>query len=170
MNNSAADGFAADFNRDGLLDLVVVNHSIDGNHNKAVSKVYYNDGNRFKNPQRIEYLPSPGAHWSWGEDMGHIYNRSFEQFYESSVYQLENSFKQGKVSFAAEIPEGTELKIAVRSASTKEKLNDIEWETVFNESFSLKNEDHCLQYKAIFVSDNGDRFPVLDSVKIEIGK
>ncbi|MBE9510154.1 MAG: VCBS repeat-containing protein [Bacteroidetes bacterium] len=170
VNNSGADGFAADFDRDGLLDLVAVNHSIDGNHNKAVSKVYYNDGDRFNNPQRIEYLPSPGAHWSWGEDMGHIYNRSFEQFYESSVYKWKKSFKQGEVSFAAEIPEGTELKIAVRSAKTEEKLNDKEWETVSDKFFSLKKEDRCIQYKAIFISDNGDRFPVLDSIKIEIGK
>lgn len=167
-NDSGTEGLAADFDHDGLLDLAVSNHTVDGDHH-AFSKVYYNDGNRFSNP-RIEKLPTHGPHWGWAVDMGHIYNRSFKQFYESSVYQLENSFKQGKVSFAAEIPEGTELKIAVRSASTKEKLNDIEWETVFNESFSLKNEDHCLQYKAIFVSDNGDRFPVLDSVKIEIGK
>ena len=102
--------------------------------------------------------------------MGHIYNRSFEQFYESSVYQWEKSFKQGKVSFAAELPDGTKLKIAVRSASTKEKLNNKEWEPVYSKTFSLKKEDRCLQYKAIFISDNGDRFPVLDAVKIELGR
>ena len=100
--------------------------------------------------------------------MGHIYDRSYTQFYESSVYQWEKSFKQGKVSFAAEIPEGTELKIAVRSAETKDKINDKEWEHVSDKTFSLKKEDRCLQYKAIFISDNGDRFPVLDSVKIEL--
>ena len=170
INNSGADGFAADFDRDGLLDLVAVNHTIDGNHAKAISKVYYNDGDRFKNPQRIEYLPSPGAHWMWGEDMGHIYNRSYEQFYESSVFYWEKSFKQGTLSFTAEIPEGTKLKISVRSAETKEKFSNKEWEPVSNKTFSLKKEDRCLQYKAIFISDNGDRFPMLDSVKIEFGK
>ncbi len=170
INNSGAGGFAADFNRDGLLDLVAINHSLDGNHNKAVSKVYYNDGNRFNNPQRIEYLPSPGSHWMWNEDMGHIYNRSYEQFYESSVYQWKKSFKHGKVSFAAEIPKGSELKIAVRSAKTKEKLNDKEWEHIFNKTFPLIKEDRYLQYKVVFVSHNGDRFPVLDSVKIEFGR
>ena len=29
INDSAADGLAADFNRDGLLDLAVVNHTVD---------------------------------------------------------------------------------------------------------------------------------------------
>ena len=144
------------------------NHTVDGDHH-ALSKIYYNDGNRFLDP-RIEKLPTHGPHWGWGVDMGHIYNRSFKQFYESSVFQCEKSFEQGTVSFSAEIPEGTKLRIAVRSAETNEKLNNKKWVRVSDNTFPLKKEDRCLQYKAIFISDNGDRFPVLDSVKIELGK
>ncbi len=165
-NNSASEGLAADFDHDGLLDLAVSNHTVDGDHH-TFSKVFYNDGNRFSNP-RVTELPTHGAHWGWATDMGHIYNRSFEQFYESSVYHFENSLRQGTLSYAVEVPEGTDLKIAVRSASVKEELNNKAWETVFNRTFSLKKEDRFLQYKAIFISENGDRYPVLDSVKIEI--
>jgi hypothetical protein len=159
---------AADFDKDGLLDLAVSNHTVDGDHH-TFSKVFYNDGNRFKNP-RIKELPTHGAHWTWGVDMGHVYDRSFEQFYESSVFHWGKNFKRGEVSFAAEMPEGTKLEITVRSASTKEKLNNKEWKTVPDKTFTLNKEDRYLQYKANFVSDNGDRYPLLDSVKIVLGK
>jgi len=115
-------------------------------------------------------LPSPGAHWMWNEDMGHIYNRSYEQFYESSVFHWRKNFKQGSLSVTAKIPEGTKLKTAVRSAATKEELENKEWEIVPDKTFTLKKEDRYLQYKAIFISDNGDRYPILDVVKIEVDK
>lgn len=85
----------ADFDGDGLLDLVATNHSVDGNHNKAVSKVYYNDGNRFINPQGIEYLPLPGAHWMWNKDMGHIYDRSYRSIMNHQFINGENILMDG---------------------------------------------------------------------------
>jgi hypothetical protein len=157
---------AADFDRDGLLDLAVSNHSVDGDHHTH-SKVYYNDGKRFSDP-RITKLPTHGPHWGWGVDMGHIYNRSYEQFYESSVHHLERSCKQGTLSSSVELPAGTKLTMAVRSASTKEILHNKAWNTVSDGSFLINDEDRYLQYKVIFISENGDRYPVLNSVKIEM--
>jgi len=168
INDSAAGGLAADFNCDGLLDLAVVNHTIDGNHNAALSKVYYNDGRRFIAPDRIEYLPSPGAHWMWNEDMGHIYDRSYRQTYESSVFNWNDSASGGKLTYEAEIPEGTELQFEVRTAQSQEKLAAMPWRRVEADEFTLNGSDRCMQYRAIFVSDNGDRFPVLDMVTIKI--
>ena len=168
INNSASEGLAADFDKDGLLDLAVSNHTVDGDHH-TFSKVFYNDGHRFAHP-RIKELPTTGAHWTWGTDMGHIYNRSYEQFYESSVFHWKKNFKRGEVSFNAEMPEGTKLAIAIRSAPTKENLNDKEWVTVSDKTFPIEKEDRYLQYKAIFISDNGDRYPVLDAVKIVLGR
>ena len=75
VNDSGSNGMAADFDKDGLLDLAVSNHTVDGNHH-AFSKIYYKDGNRFKNP-RIEEISTHGPHWSHNEDMGHIYDRSW---------------------------------------------------------------------------------------------
>ena len=92
INNSACDGLAADFNNDGLLDLAVVNHTRRGNH-YTQSKIFYNDGNRFENP-RIEKIPTHGAHWSYNEDMGHIYNRKWQQMYESSVFKCSKNAKK----------------------------------------------------------------------------
>lgn len=36
--------------------------------------------------------------------------------------------------------------------------------------FSLGAGDACLQYKAAFISDNGDRYPVLDRVEIALDR
>jgi hypothetical protein len=35
-------------------------------------------------------------------------------------------------------------------------------------AFGLRLEDRCLQYRAVFRSDNGDRYPVLDRVEIAL--
>ncbi|MFC1509465.1 FG-GAP repeat domain-containing protein, partial [Candidatus Omnitrophota bacterium] len=166
INNSGADGLAADFNRDGLLDLAVVNHTIDGSHAKAESKIFYNGGKRFTSPKKIEYLPSPGSHWMWNEDMGHIYTREWKQTYVSSVFQVNRNVSKGTITFKADIPPGTSLKCAVRSAKTEELLPERQWKTVELSGFRLQPDDRFLQYKATFISDNGDRFPVLDRVKL----
>jgi len=168
INDSASDGLAADFNRDGFLDLAVSNHTVDGNHN-AFSKVFYNDGNRFINP-RIEKLPTHGPHWMWNEDMGHIYDRKWRQTYISSTFQWKQKATKGSLNFEADMPTGTKLVFAVRSAVKKESLENVSWKTVDPEKFVLDKKDRCLQYKAIFISDNGDRFPVLDRVTIEISQ
>ncbi|MBN1294010.1 MAG: VCBS repeat-containing protein [Candidatus Latescibacteria bacterium] len=170
INDSAADGLAADFNRDGLLDLAVVNHTIDGNHNAALSKVYYNNGSRFTAPDRIEHLPSPGAHWMWNEDMGHIYDRSYRQTYESSVFEWDGNANRGKLTYNAEIPAETKLRFLVRAANTGDLLAKQSWRSVESETFTLNKEDRFMQYKAEFISDNGDRFPVLDRVTIQFNR
>jgi hypothetical protein len=169
INNSAGDGIAADFDKDGRLDLAVSNHARDENHN-TFSKIYYNDGNRFENP-RIEKLPTFGAHWSLNEDMGHIYDRSWRQTYESSVFQWDKNRTQGKIDYLAEIPKGTQLLFEVRSFIRKTGLSDEKWMRVENSGqFEVNTANRFLQYRVIFVSDNGDSFPVLDKVVIELSK
>ena len=168
VNDSAADGVAADFNKDGLIDLAVANHTVDGNHS-ALSKVYYNDGNRFLNP-RIEYLPTHGPHWIWNEDIGNIYDRSYRQTYESSLFMWKNNSTAGRLSYKADVPKGTKLLFEIRTADTPENLNKKSWLAVDSKKFILDKTDRCIQYRTIFISDNGDRYPVLDRVTIEIGR
>jgi len=169
INDSGADGLAADFNKDGKLDLAVSNHSADGNHN-TFSKIFYNDGDRFSNP-RIEKIPTVGPHWSMNEDMGNIYDRSWRQTYESSVFQWNKNRIKGKINCVAEIPGGTQLVLEIRSSPGKTGLAGGKWIRADDSGyFNLKPADRYLQYKAVFVSDNGDRFPVVDKVAIELTK
>ena len=167
--DSPSDALAADFNRDGRLDLAVICHTRDGDH-RTVSKIFYNDGQRFENPQ-VTRLPAPGPHWMWLQDMGHIYNRAWIQRYTSSIFSWEHPSTHGELGFIAERPEGTGLSFDVRSASRAEEMADSPWQPVHpDRSFSLDVKDRCLQYRATFTSSNGDQFPCLDQVTIKLSK
>ncbi|MBN1345861.1 MAG: VCBS repeat-containing protein [Phycisphaerae bacterium] len=164
--DSADDGLAGDFDKDGKLDLAVVCHTVDGNHN-ALSRVFYNDGKRFEGP-RVQYLPTHGAHWMWLQDMGHIYDRTFRQRYESSVFRCDGAARGGKLVYKAEVPDGARLSFKVRSAGDEKALANAAWRDVESGGFTLKAGDRCLQYRATFVSENGDRYPVLDRVGVRV--
>ena len=168
MGDSTADAQTGDFNRDGLIDLAISCHTLLGNH-KTDSKVLYNDGNRFFNP-KIQYLPTLGSHFMWMADMGHIYDRKHRQRYESSVFQWDQPVEAGRLGYQAEMPEGAKLEFAIRSAATKDAICAQPWRTVSSDSFSLEPGDRCSQYQVTLKSDNGDRYPVLDKVRIELIK
>lgn len=163
--DSADDALAGDFNQDGKLDLAVVCHALDSTH-YTVSKVFYNDGERFKSP-RIQELPTHGPHWMWHGDMGHIAHRRWEQRYESSVFKYASARETVTLTSQADIPDGAQLKFAIRSAATSDELAGKPWRDVSEGRAKVGANDRVLQYAATFVSPNGDRFPVLKRVEIE---
>jgi len=167
MGDSAADALAADFDRDGKLDIALVCHTVDGDH-RAKSQIIYNDGKRFKNPQ-ITRLPTNGPHWMWGGDMGHLYDRTWQQAYKSSVFRMQDQPENGKLTYRAKVAEGTALEFSVRSAAQRDQLESAVWRKVGREGrFPLNRRDKYLQYRAVFRSDNGDRYPLIDRVQIEL--
>jgi len=165
--DSACDAFAGDFNKDGLIDLAVSCHTKYGNH-KIDSMIFFNDANRFKNPG-IQRLPTLGAHYMYVEDMGHIYSRKYQQRYESSVFEWNQEGANGVLVCEAEKPEGTKLVFSVRSASDKESLENERWREVQREAdFILNPKDRFLQYQILLISANGDCYPIVKKVVIEI--
>lgn len=164
--DSAADAVAGDFNHDGLIDLAVVCHTNFGNH-QVDSKIFYNDGDRFRNPVTLG-LPTLGAHTLWTQDPGHIYDRKPIQRYESSVFALNGPARSARLRYEADVPAGTQLDFAVRSAATKEALAEAPWRPYARRALRLDSSDRCIQYQAILQSDNGDRYPVIDAVRIEL--
>ena len=164
--DSAHDGLAADFDRDGDLDLAVSCHTSDGDHTTH-SKVFYNDGKRFENP-RIEKLLTYGPHWMQSQDMGHIAHRRWRQTYESSVFEFENSAAKGRLKFDADVPAGTDLVFEARTAPDPGELSSQRWTPLQESTFNLQSGDRAFQYRAVFTSANGDRYPSLDRVEIDL--
>jgi len=163
--DSGHDALAADFDRDGKLDLAVMSHTKHDTHH-TFSQVFYNDGNRFADP-RIEELPTAGPHWTYNRDMGHIYDRSWQQVYVSSIFDWDGGQNALRLEYEAETPDGTSIQFEVRSAHEREGLLDAAWLVVENDgSFEVDRGARFLQYRATFVSDNGDRYPVLGRVAI----
>lgn len=161
--DSPSDSLAADFDRDGLLDVAVACHTRDGNH-ATDSKVFYNDGKRFESP-RVTKLPTVGPHWMYTEDMGHIAHRRHEHAYLSSAYTLEDEVARLSVKVDAEESEGTSLSVQVRSAASEDALANAAWRDV--EHINPVNvTDRVFQYRVVFASDNGDRYPVLNKVSV----
>ncbi len=165
--DSADDGLAADFDQDGKLDLAVVCHTRDGDH-RALSRVYYNDGNRFTHP-RVQLLPTHGAHWMWLQDMGHIYDRSWRQRYDSSVFAWNDARQGGTIRAKAAVPPKASVELAVRSAPNEGILRRRDWRPVEDDgAFTLSGKDRAMQYRLTLVSENGDRYPIVDRVDVSL--
>ena len=164
--DSGHDAMAADFNQDGRIDLAVACHTQNGNHYTS-SKVFYNDGNRFAEPETV-LLPTHGPHWIWAQDVGHIYHRRLEQTYRSSLFQWNHSLRSGRLNFKAEVPKGARLSFSVRSAVSKTVLEKTQWRAIQTSPFAIDSRDRFLQYQAKFHSKNGDAYPTLDQVSVEL--
>lgn len=170
MQDGGHDALAADFNHDGLMDLLVANHTKNGSH-FTESQVFYNDGRRFKKPE-IQFLPTVGPHYIHRTDIGHIYNRTYQEEYISSIHFFKKGKDRGIVKFIADIPEGgSELFFSIRLSKDKPSLETSKWIPLNNENeykFQVDPGDQYIQYRCIFQSDNGDRYPSLDKVTIEL--
>ena len=168
--DSVNDSLAGDFNSDGLIDLAVACHTQHGNH-RVFSRVFYNDGVRFENP-RMTKLPTNGTHLMWALDIGHIATRKYEQTYDSSLFVWDTAKSRGGLRADAEVPDGAKLGWSVRSAASPEGLEEQSWRAVDwdlgGANFKLDSGDRALQYRARFESDNGDRYPILQRVELQL--
>jgi hypothetical protein len=169
LQDAAHAAIAADFNRDGLLDMAIANHSKNGNH-FTESQVFFNDGKRFTRA-RIHTLPTIGPHYMQRVDVGHIYNRSYRQEYVSSVFSFHGPCRNGTLTWSGETKFKSRLEMSIRTAETELELVEREWRSLGSAlecRFNLVATDRCFQYRAVFVSANGDRYPVLDRVEIAL--
>ncbi len=166
MQDGGDAAMAADFNGDGRIDLAVACHTRDGDH-RTNSLVFYGDGARFTKsiPQK---LPTTGPHYMYRSDVGSIYDRSYRKSYTSSVFTLNRACSKGSFDVQAEIPGKTRLEISWRSAASPTDLATRPWQIYSENEFRLNSSDRYLQYRAVFVSDNGDRYPVFKRVAVTL--
>lgn len=166
FGDSVNDSMAADFNGDGLIDLAVNSHTRHGDH-RTQSKIFYNDGNRFEKPT-IQLLPTNGPHLMWATDVGHLYHREYRHAFESRIFHWNVPVSSGTLEADASIPTGAKLELFVRSAESSEQLETATWLAVFNRFFPVPSQHRVAQYRAVLGSDNGDRYPVVKRVELEL--
>ncbi|MDI9605100.1 MAG: VCBS repeat-containing protein [Bacteroidota bacterium] len=169
--NSASDAFASDFDNDGLLDIVVVEHATNWRQSITNSSIFYNDGERFtSNNVKVEKLPAPGPHWMWGYDVGNIINRKYESSYYSSVKNWDYPAVKGTIDVEAELSRESKLSLFIRSANDEPSLENKDWRQVDEDSYRLDKSDRCFQYKLVLQSCNGNEYPVVKKVSSKISK
>ena len=164
---SAHDAQVADFNRDGLLDLALSEHSSNNGH-IIESTIFYNDGNRFSDPEKTK-LPTIGTHFMWVQDMGNLYHRRFEETYTSEVFSWNRSSRHGELTVQAQTPTGSSLKAQVRSAANSGALENASWRPVNENRLALARKDRVLQYRLMLHSQYGDLYPSVERVQVNIG-
>ncbi len=171
MVDSGHAALSADFDRDGLIDLAVSCHARNGIH-LTNSRVYYNDGERFRQPRFVE-LPTVGSHYMYRADVGNIYDRSYLQHYVSSIFQWNDLHRKVTLRVESETPGDTRLTFETRWASGEDDLVRAPW--VELKPLDLGSSQYFgpidfharfLQYRVLFFSDNGDRYPTLDRVEV----
>lgn len=169
MQDGGHGAMAADFNRDGKIDLAVSNHTKDGSH-FTNSRVFYNQGSRFKNAKE-QLLPTIGSEFIYSDDVGAQYNRSYHKQYTSSIFEWKGSNEKGRIEVQSDNPGNTELQVSIRTAESTDALKQASWKLLGSEpshDFILSSTDGYLQYRLTFVSDNGDRYPEVDKVEISV--
>jgi hypothetical protein len=166
MQDGGHGAMAADFNGDGRLDLAISCHTRNGTHN-ANSLVFFNDGARFSASSPLK-LPTVGPHFMERADVGNIYDRSYRLNYESPVFSWNQARRGVALRATAACAGKSSLEVAVRSASAPAQLAGAPWVQLMQDRTVLRPADRCLQYRVIFVSDNGDRYPVLDKVEVSL--
>ncbi|PYV07484.1 MAG: hypothetical protein DMG07_28750, partial [Acidobacteria bacterium] len=80
--NGASGALAADFDYDGFLDLLVLNHNERGNHNLN-SYLYWGSARGFSQREATA-LPGAGPHWAQNVDIGNLLTRRQEESYTST--------------------------------------------------------------------------------------
>lgn len=173
----------SDFNNDGFQDIFFFCHRADGSfdevnrfgdHN-ANSLIYWGSKSGFDKKNFLS-IPSVGAHYDVGIDIGHIKDRSFIYNYISSPYKADNS-SPIYINWECKLATKTSLKFQLRYADSQQELKDAIWHGADGENSFYSNSgskieniptDKWIQYKAIFDTFNGANAPVLKKVEIEL--
>jgi len=164
--DSASEVVIADFNGDGRLDLAFTAHSVDAGH-LTESPIYFNDGHRFACPE-VQYLPVHGPHYMWVQDIGNIYSRRYEETFQSRAFTWTEAARIGRVQVEAAKRFGSTVDVAVRSAADAANLPRAPWRPVAAGEFPLPAADRALQYRLTLRSANGDAYPVIRQVSVEV--
>jgi len=179
--DGATGSLVSDFNHDGYPDIFFYCHRADGSYDQigkfgdhhTNSLIYWGSATGFEETNRLA-IPSVGAHYDMGVDLGHIRDRKFTFVYTSSVYET-GGLIPAKVSWDAELPHGSSVMLQLRQGRDEADLKQAIWRGPFGENTYYKESGSAIsglsagnriQYRVIFDTVNGAAAPVLESVEI----
>jgi FG-GAP-like repeat len=175
INDSAAGNLIADLNHDGYLDIVFSNHTLWGRHDNARSRIFWGSFQGYNNVN-VTPLPTVGPHQMSSTDVGNIYTRKLEEYFESEPFDMGPTGQVRRIEWDADAPKGSSVKMQVRTAATRAELTSGSWlgwdgpETFYSLSGESirgsRRGDRWIQYRATLGSDYGARWPVLREVRI----
>ena len=123
---------AADFNQDGWVDLLILNHLQEGDNHVAGhpythvtdSYIYWSGPDGFGNrPTRI---PTVGTHCNNSVDFGNIYNRKLAWGYRSAPFEFGGQ-APAEIRWDAKAPFHTFVRFQIRTAPAREGLENASW-------------------------------------------
>ena len=172
----------SDFNNDGYPDVFLYCHRQDGSpdvlgryaDHHTNSRLYWGSANGF-DPQRYLPIPTVGAHYDMGVDLGRINDRAFAWDYISSPHDTQGA-KWTRLSWDAVTPGKTAVRFQVRSAPTREALTRAVWQgpkgphsyfTASGSDLRAVPEESWIQYKLVLDTFNGAASPVVSAVQID---
>lgn len=173
-----------DYDGDGWLDLLVVNHRKSGSYFEPIphqhtcpSLIYWGGPKGFVKENRLE-LPAFGPSGLNLRDPGNSYDRGFYEDYFSSIYPINKNEIPSVINWEAETPFGTEVHFQIRTSKRKDEIEKAEWfgmdgkNSWFKKPGSeIKNaEGNFIQYRARLISPNCASTPYLTEVEIYFTK
>jgi hypothetical protein len=178
--NAGTGSQVADYNRDGFPDLLFICHRSEGDPDRvgAVSDhvtpsfLYWGGPEGFREERKL-LLPSRGAHYDSGVDLGHIIDRGFRWDYVSAPFHF-GARRGDRLEWKAETPHSTSIEFQVRTAARLEGLESAKWTggggggsfTKSGSRFATPEGHEWIQYRALLVSPDGSSSPVLDRVEL----
>ncbi|MFC1760441.1 FG-GAP repeat domain-containing protein, partial [Candidatus Neomarinimicrobiota bacterium] len=182
--NGGTGSLVCDYNRDGYNDIFFYCHREDGSFDEirkygdhhVNSILYWGSIDGFSN-ENIEELPSVGAHYDMGVDIGNIKDRTTNYIYTSSTHST-NGKNPKTLNWNGEVPQYSSLKFQLRSADLEESLQNADWIGPFGVKTYYTDINNTIvdvsgkwvQYRALFDTGNGANTPVLNSVEITFEK
>jgi hypothetical protein len=179
--NGGTGSVIADFNHDGINDLLLICHRSEGDPNKVGvlsdhctdSYLYWGGLDGLKEDRKL-LIPCEGAHYDCGVDLGNIFDRSFQFDYVS------NSHEYGKetgdrIEWKAQTPGGSRVLFQVRTAASESALAAAEWSgpggkgTYYDQSGASMRTPvghSWIQYRAVLESRSGANSPIVESVSL----
>jgi hypothetical protein len=165
---------AVDITGNGYRDVLAVCHRNDLGH--QVDSLLFWNGPQGLSLDRVARIPGLGPHLASPRDFGNAYTREPHERYVSPAYDTKGSIPV-RLSWKADVPEKTQVKLQLRWAQNEDGLENAPWRGPAGEgSYYERSGERIgvvdapgpwMQYRATLVSLNGCRSAKLEEVRID---